>query len=110
MLPNKIKVAGIDYQIQEVKEIDDDPSMIGSYIYQKSTIKIKSGMSQDKKEQTLVHEMLHACFNEAGFDEQDEDVINRVGIVLYQVLKDNDLSFGDKMPRLNELMVHPNTK
>ncbi|USK61325.1 ImmA/IrrE family metallo-endopeptidase [Peribacillus asahii] len=93
MLPNKLKVAGIDYQIQEVEEIDDDPSMMGCYIYAKSIIKIKSNMSGDKKEQTLVHEMLHACFNEAGFDEQDEDVVNRVGIVLYQVLKDNQLSF-----------------
>jgi len=93
MLPNKIKVARIDYQIQEVEEIDDDPSVMGACVYQKSTIKIKIGMSENKKEQTLVHEMLHACFNEAGFHEQDEDVINRVGIVLYQVLKDNKLSF-----------------
>jgi len=93
MLPNKIKVAGIDYQIQEVAEIDDDPSMMGSCLYQRTIIKIKSNMSNDKKEQTLIHELLHACFNEAGFNEQDEDVINRVGIVLYQVLKDNQLSF-----------------
>ena len=113
MLPNKIKVAGIDYQIQEVEEIDDDPSMMGCCIYQKSTIKIKSNMSDDKKEQTLVHEMLHACFNEAGFDEQDEDVVNRLGIVLYQVLKDNNLSFGNSLSGIDILcnapiMVHPN--
>jgi len=93
MIPEKLKVAGIDYQIQEVEEIDDDPSMMGSCLYQRTIIKIKSNMSNDKKEQTLIHELLHACFNEAGFNEQDEDVINRVGIVLYQVLKDNQLSF-----------------
>lgn len=90
---DKIKVAGIDYLIQEVDEIDDDPGTMGSCLYQKSTIKIKSNMSEHKKEQTLVHETLHACFNEAGFIDQDEDIINRVGIILYQVLKDNELNF-----------------
>jgi len=72
-------------------------------------------MSRDKKEQTLLHEMLHACFNEAGFDEQDEDVVNRLGIVLYQVLKDNNLSFGKPLSGLDmsklcngPIMIHPN--
>ena len=61
----------------------------------KSTIEIDNGLSNERKEQTLVHEILHACFKDAGFEDQDEDVINRVGIVLYQVLKDNKLYFGE---------------
>lgn len=93
MLPEIINIAGIDYNIKLVDEIDDDPSMMGSCVYQKAAIKIRNGMSDDKKNQTLVHEMLHACFNEAGFDNQDEDVVNRLGIVLYQVLKDNKFEF-----------------
>lgn len=94
MVPNKVMVAGIGYDVIQVDEIDDDPSILGMCLYSKSLIKIRANMSQDKKEQIFVHEMLHACFNEAGFDEQDEDVINRVGIVLYQVLKNNNLSFS----------------
>lgn len=93
MLPEVINIAGIDYTVRLVDEIDDDPNMMGSCVYQKTAIKIRNGMSDDKKNQTLVHEMLHACFNEAGFDEQDEDIVNRLGIVLYQVLKDNKLEF-----------------
>ena len=45
---------------------------------------------KDRKEQVLVHEVLHGCFWEAGIEEQDEDVINRVSIVLHQILKEND--------------------
>lgn len=52
-------------------------------------------MSPTKKEQVLIHELLHACIAEAGFDEQDEDVVNRVSIVLYQVLKDNAFDFSN---------------
>ncbi|MGM0776926.1 MAG: ImmA/IrrE family metallo-endopeptidase [Bacillota bacterium] len=94
MIPDKVKVAGIDYAVIQVDEIDNSPLQMGQILYQKSLIQIKHGMSEDKKEQTLVHELLHACFNEAGFEEQDEDMINRVSIVLYQVLKDNKLHFG----------------
>ncbi|HHY74045.1 MAG TPA: ImmA/IrrE family metallo-endopeptidase [Bacillus bacterium] len=94
MIPNKVIVAGVGYQVISVQEIDDDPNTMGTCLYHKSLIKLKDGLSNDKKEQTFVHELLHACFNEAGFIEQDEDVINRVGIVLYQVLKDNKLNFS----------------
>ncbi|MGR6896983.1 ImmA/IrrE family metallo-endopeptidase [Rummeliibacillus sp. BSL5] len=94
MLPEIIKIAGIDYNIELVNEIDDDPRMMGACVYQKTVIKIKNGMSTDKKNQTLIHEMLHACLNEAGFEEQDEDMVNRLGIVLYQVLKENNFSFN----------------
>lgn len=96
LLPEIIKIAGIDYDIEIVNEIDDDPSMMGACVYQKSVIKIKNGMSTDKKNQTLIHEMLHACLNEAGFDDQDEDMVNRLGIVLYQVLKENKFNFNEE--------------
>ncbi|WP_370222012.1 ImmA/IrrE family metallo-endopeptidase [Cytobacillus sp.] len=95
MIPNKVTVAGIDYAVIQVDEIDNNPLQMGQILYQKSLIQIKHGMSENKKEQTLVHELLHACFNESGFEEQDEDMINRVSIVLYQVLKDNKLYFGN---------------
>ncbi|MEC1714749.1 hypothetical protein [Schinkia azotoformans] len=94
MIPRKVNVAGIYYQVLSVPEIDDDPNTMGTCLYHKSIIKLKEGLSNEKKEQTFVHELLHACFNEAGFSEQDEDVINRVGIVLYQVLKDNKIDFS----------------
>lgn len=96
MIPTNVKVAGIDYKVEQVEEIDNNPSHMGDVVYQKSLIRIKQGMSEDKKEQTLVHEILHACFEEAGIENQEEDTINRVGVILYQVLKDNHLYFGEK--------------
>lgn len=95
MIPAKIIVAGIGYEITEVDTvvINGSTEYAGSIDYSNSEIELLKSLSKTKKEQTLVHEVLHACFHEAGFNEQDEDVVNRVGIVLYQVLKDNDLSF-----------------
>ena len=94
MLPNKVKVAGVEYDVEEVDGINDRYDVLGQIHYTKGLIEIDSSINQHRKEQTLVHEILHACFFDAGFEEQDEDMINRVGIVLYQVLKDNKLHFG----------------
>jgi hypothetical protein len=66
---------------------------MGQVLYSTSEIEVDDRLSEDRKEQIFVHEMLHACFYEAGFNEQDEDTINRVSAVLHQVLKDNDFSW-----------------
>ncbi len=98
MIPEKIIVAGIEYEVEEVEMVivNDNINYAGSCSEANSEIKLLKSLSKTKKEQTLVHEILHACFYEAGFDEHDEDVINRVSNVLYQVLKDNDFSFMKK--------------
>lgn len=97
MIPNKVIIAGVDYQVKEVETvvIDGSTEYAGSCNYFNSEIELVGSLSKTKKEQVLIHEVLHACFHEAGFQEQEEDVINRVSIVLYQVLKDNKLYFGE---------------
>lgn len=104
-----IKIAGIEWQVEIVDEFEmsekqkeefrkeghDPDEMIkwGEVTYEKNKINLWSGLSPQKKEQTLIHEMLHAIFHEAGFDLDNEDEVNRISIVLHQVLKDNDFSF-----------------
>ena len=44
-----------------------------------------------KKKSVLMHELTHAIFFEAGFKQQEEDVIDRVSKILLQVIEDNDL-------------------
>lgn len=94
IIPNTVDVAGIDYTIREIKGLADDHNLGGQIIYHKSDIKIDADMSESKKKQIFIHELTHAIFHEAGYEEQDEDMINRLSIVLYQVLKNNKLYFG----------------
>ncbi|HAM79593.1 ImmA/IrrE family metallo-endopeptidase [Ornithinibacillus bavariensis] len=93
MIPNQVKVAGIEYNVTEIEGINDRFNTLGQINYHIGLIELDSQLNQTRKEQVFVHEILHACFFEAGYEEQDEDMINRVGIVLYQVLKDNNLTF-----------------
>jgi len=103
MLPKKVKVAGVVYKIEEkelspLSEMDKEEGFfqMGWCIKPTTTIQVNSVMSKDKIKQTFVHEMVHALMQESGLDsnlENEEDITNRLGLVLYQTLKDNDFSF-----------------
>ncbi|MCM3789440.1 ImmA/IrrE family metallo-endopeptidase [Domibacillus indicus] len=89
MLEN-VKVGSINYDVQKVENMNEDFSLLGQIHYHKGIIQLDETMSEDRKNQVLTHEVLHGVFYEAGFDEQEEDMIRRVGAVLHQVLKEND--------------------
>ena len=93
---DKIKVGGIAYDV-EFKELDStDGVQLGWCDYAKSKIEINNhNVSEQKQEQTIIHEMTHAIIHEAGLDlgDDEEDVVNKVGLVLHQVLKDNDFNW-----------------
>ncbi|WP_407857658.1 hypothetical protein [Enterococcus hailinensis] len=89
-LPKEIKVCGINYKIELVEVIDiaGERNYQGMCHFDLAKIEILESLSDQRKEQTFVHELTHAIFYEAGYDEQDEDMINRVGIALHQVIKE----------------------
>ena len=88
-----IKVGGVYYRIDEVDfvEIDGSRDYNGVCWYTPLVIEIVKGLSRQKKKSVLMHELTHAIFFEAGFKQQEEDVIDRVSKILLQVIEDNDL-------------------
>ncbi|WP_221771569.1 hypothetical protein [Listeria booriae] len=90
-VPEQVKVTGVIYKVIESAfvESDNDKNCLGSCDYTTSTIELLETLSDSKKEQIFVHELTHAIFHEAGFECADEDMVNRIAIVLHQVLKDN---------------------
>ncbi len=96
MIPHTVKVAGIKYIVHEVKGINERFNTLGQVNYCKGTIELDSDLCEDKKEQVFVHELVHAIFEAAGYEEQDEDQVNRLGIVLHQVFKDNKFLFWNE--------------
>ncbi|RYI25211.1 hypothetical protein EVU96_24795 [Bacillus infantis] len=96
-MPEFVKVAGIDYvvEFEDYIEIDGSRNYQGVCRFRDAKIGILDSLSSTRQEQIFCHELTHAILNECGFDEQDEDMVNRFSIVLYQVLKDNKLHFGN---------------
>ena len=93
---DKIKVGGINYQVELVDLTTQRDEEIGWQLgychFHKDLIEINSMISEQRQRQTLVHEMMHAIYEEAGV-EQDEGNVDALAKVLYQVLKDNDFSW-----------------
>ena len=66
----------------------------GSTFKELQEIRINPSIHQELKEVTLVHEILHACADFIGIEDEkldEEDWIKRISPVLTQVLKSNDL-------------------
>jgi hypothetical protein len=101
MIPNKVKVAGIEYEVikKSYVEIDNNRNYRGKCDSNLGTIEIAEGMGKDIEEQVFIHELVHACLDQSGYDEHDEDLVSRLGIILHQVLKDNQFYFGKEVTK-----------
>lgn len=83
------KIGGVAYTVSEVKGLQSKYGLFGHVRYGDCTIEIDADLSDERKQQTLIHELLHGMLFEAGYTEQDEDLVNRVSAVLHQVINDN---------------------
>jgi len=85
----RIKVGGVHYEVREVPELMRKYNLFGQVTYSDAVIEVERELPEERKEQVIIHELVHAMLFEAGIEEQDEDLVNRLGKVLHQVLRDN---------------------
>lgn len=96
---DKVKVGGLEYQInikEHLESYDGDRNLWGYCNYEQNEIDISKSLSSQKANQVLAHELTHAILFEAGYIDHDEEMAHRIGLVLHQVLKDNDFSWLNK--------------
>ena len=93
---DKIKVGGMDYEVV-FKELEaTDGVQLGWCDYAKSKIEINNhNVSEQKQKQTVIHELTHAIMHEAGGGGGGGGGrgVNHIGLILHQVLQDNDFSW-----------------
>ena len=92
---DKIKVGGLIYDV-EFKELEADEGVqLGWCKRTQTLIEVNNhNISKQLQQQTLIHEITHAILFEAGLElENEEDAVNRIALVLHQVLKDNDFGW-----------------
>jgi hypothetical protein len=89
-LPDKIRIFGIDYEVQ-YERFDEKvqlSNLSGSVMSCQQKIQINSGNARGQQEATLLHEIIHAIDYRLGFD-FSEAVTQALSSGLYQVLNDN---------------------
>lgn len=93
MIPSKVNVIGMTYEVRitpaKEMELENDDILMGEVLYADNLIRINDSIHEARQEQTFIHELTHAIFFEAGYEDHDEDMVNRVGKVLHRVLRDN---------------------
>lgn len=91
----KVKVGGVTYKIKKVKNLmHDQREAYGCCDPQKLVISMNSANNEQRDNQTLIHEIMHAVVDEAGlYLDNEEDIVNRLSLVWYQVLTENKFDF-----------------
>ncbi len=102
-IPNKIRVGSIDYDVELTDEtlVLNNQQCLGIIDYDNTKIKIdKNIQSQQNKEKTFLHELVHAITREfkIDFTEDEEVIVDKFAYGLHQVIRDNiptTVSVGD---------------
>ncbi len=87
-IPTTLKIGAITWQVKQVpsSEIDCVDHTSGDQSEVTQTIRISQELSQEMKEVTLFHEVLHCIDNQL-----DHDLVELLSQALYQVLVENNL-------------------
>jgi hypothetical protein len=88
-IPKQVKILGMPYEIEEVEYISREELKLAQIDYLHQKILVLSDLGKQKKEQALMHEILHGIFNALGLDYTDEENIQRIACVLHQVITEN---------------------
>lgn len=86
---SEIKVGGVVWDVNVDLRLGASEGAIGMCDFETAEITLDGVQGEQRMQQTLAHELVHAMLFEAGYEEHDEDMVNRLGIVLHQVLADN---------------------
>lgn len=96
MFPKTVKIGGLIYkvaQVEDLSRLEMVEDLAGMIYYREAEMKIDKELPTQIANHTLIHEMTHGILQEAGYTEHEEEMADRIGKVLYQVLLDNDFSF-----------------
>ena len=90
VMTDTIKLSGIDYSV-DTFDMDVDRNLMGRLSYDTAQIFIRKDIPLDKKLETLLHEVMHVVYMNAGLQSGDEEekVVTAMSSGVYQFLKDN---------------------
>lgn len=97
-IPNKIRINGIDYAIENPKYLDNGERLLaGQVSYCESKIKIKATHEHQYRCVSLWHEILHAIAFSTGLElgENEEKIIDTLAYGINQVIQDNKNNLFD---------------
>ena len=87
------KIGTSHYSVKETAGLIAKQELFGHVAFTDNQIEIEESLCDQRKQNVIVHEVVHAILYEAGYDEQNKEQVIRIGNVLTQVLRDNIFGF-----------------
>ncbi len=83
----EINIMGVIYTVEEVEVVRKEELCKGEIDFMSNKIRIDKNLPQSAKEQTLMHEILHAVFDLLGLYElnEDENKVQSIATALHHV-------------------------
>lgn len=84
---SKINILGVEYTVQEVEVVNKEEPRRGEVNLLTNIIKLDKEMPLSLKNQTLMHEILHAVFDLLGMDDlsNDESKVQAIAVAIYYI-------------------------
>jgi hypothetical protein len=99
MLPSKVKICGIDYEVFEAEPRQANERgdiLMGEITYHEATIYINDSINEQLKNSTFLHEVVHGILYHMGSEMNDnEKFVEGFASGLHQVFRDNNWRFND---------------
>ena len=95
--PKTIKIGAKSYHVKLEDALSDEREC-GHCVFEHLLIRVNKALPDTERDETLLHEILHACCNFVGIAENasltEEEFVTRVSPILFTVLRENDHSFN----------------
>lgn len=98
-IPKKLKCCGLIFQVKESQEVANSANVWGQTQFKQQKIFLEKSETQQKKEETFLHEIIHICLWQSGICQRlnridkdlEEDIVGSIDSHIYQILKDNKM-------------------
>lgn len=94
-IPKSVMICGFRWGIKTSAEVAIEGDVFGSCHYQSQVLYLDPKTTDQKREQCLLHEIMHAISWQTGLAKRindrklEEEILTALSFGLYQVLKDN---------------------
>jgi hypothetical protein len=84
-----VSILGLNYQVVDVDVIERGQEICGQIDHLAQTIKLERKMTPERREQTIIHEIIHGILDQLGYLElhNDEQLVQGLSVALHQTFK-----------------------
>lgn len=91
-IPKKLKIRRSTWKVELDETIEQTENAVGLCIPGSKKIVISPNQTRNEREETFLHELIHACWpDDVCGPRMEENIVNKLAPVLLKALKDNDI-------------------